>query len=127
MEEIRMSQHKSNIPMTRRSFLLLSAATTTGALLAACTAPVAPAAPGAAAGSQEPVHITMWTWYGEQEQEFPKLVDEFNKAHPGIVSESRIYGGDEYLQVLEAAIAGGKAPDIMGPHVHAIEYGLAGQ
>lgn len=41
--------------------------------------------------------------------------------------ENRIYGGEEYLQVLEAAIAGGTGPDILGPHVHAIEYGLAGQ
>jgi ABC-type glycerol-3-phosphate transport system substrate-binding protein len=69
----------------------------------------------------------MWTWYTEQEKEFPKLTDEFNKANPGIEVESRIYGGSEYLQVLESAIAGNKAPDIFGPHVHAIEYGLAGQ
>jgi len=69
----------------------------------------------------------MWTWYTEQEKEFPIVCDEFNKANPGITVESRIYGSNEYLQVLEAAIAGGKAPDIFGPHVHAIEYGLAGQ
>lgn len=133
-----MSQQKSKTsinhstitgPMTRRTFLRLSAVAATGAALVACTAPVAPAsAPeGGESSAAEAVQITMWTWYVEQEEEFPKLDQEFNESHPGIEVESRIYGGDEYLQVLEAAIAGGKGPDIMGPHVHAIEYGLAGQ
>ncbi|UCC97233.1 MAG: extracellular solute-binding protein, partial [Phycisphaerales bacterium] len=77
--------------------------------------------------AKEPVEITMWTWYGEQEEEFPKLDKEFNESQSDIVVENRIYGSSEYLQVLEAAIAGGAGPDILGPHVHAIEYGLAGQ
>jgi ABC-type glycerol-3-phosphate transport system substrate-binding protein len=123
-----MSQQYAKHSVTRRHFLRLSGMTALGAALAACVPAAAPStAPGSEAGAQEPVQITMWTWYGEQEQEFPKLTEEFNETHPGIVAESRIYGGSEYLQVLEAAIAGGKAPDIMGPHVHAIEYGLAGQ
>jgi ABC-type glycerol-3-phosphate transport system substrate-binding protein len=123
-----MSQPHSKTPMTRRTFLRLSAVTAAGAALAACAPAVTPASgPAAEGGAQEPVQITMWTWYVEQEQEFPKLVEEFNETHPGIVAENRIYGTDEYLQVLEAAIAGGKGPDILGPHVHAIEYGLAGQ
>jgi ABC-type glycerol-3-phosphate transport system substrate-binding protein len=125
-EEPSMSQHQQHM-LTRRIFLRLSAMTTVGAALAACAPAVAPGTGAQSSGEAEPVAITMWTWYGEQEQEFPKLTEEFNAANPGIVAESRIYGGDEYLQVLEAAIAGGKGPDILGPHVHAIEYGLAGQ
>jgi len=104
--------------------------------IASCgaSAPAAPAetsnqdqAEAGSAPAGEPVKITMWTWYTEQEKEFPKLDEEFNQAHPDIVVENRIYAYEEYLQVLEAAIAGKVGPDIMGPHVHAIEYGLAGQ
>jgi raffinose/stachyose/melibiose transport system substrate-binding protein len=69
----------------------------------------------------------MWTWYEEQKDEFPKLDEEFNKSQSKIKMTSRIYGTNEYLPVLESAVAGGKAPDIFGPHVHAMEYGKAGQ
>jgi ABC-type glycerol-3-phosphate transport system substrate-binding protein len=90
------------------------------------SAPAGEAAPAAAAG--EPVKISMWSWYTEQQDEFPKLAEEFNATHPDIQVEIRVYGGTtDYLPTLEAAIAGGEAPDILAPHVHAIEYGLAGQ
>jgi ABC-type glycerol-3-phosphate transport system substrate-binding protein len=124
--------HEKRRKMSRRDFLRSASAVAALPLLAACApVPAAPAQPAAAPAegqpAQEPIKVTMWTWYGEQEEEFPKLTDEFDQTHPGIEAESRIYGSGEYLQVLEAAIAGGKAPDILGPHVHAIEYGLAGQ
>lgn len=122
-----MQQERLQQGVTRRAFLQISAMTAMAAALAACAPAVAPAAEGGGAASQEAVPVVMWTWYGEQEEEFPKLTAEFNETHPGIVAESRIYGSSEYLQVLEAAIAGGKAPDIFGPHVHALEYGLAGK
>ncbi|MCC7206243.1 MAG: extracellular solute-binding protein [Anaerolineae bacterium] len=73
------------------------------------------------------VELSMWTWYIEQEDEFPRLDEEFNATHDDIKIQNRIYGLTEYLPVLESAIAGGVGPDILGPHVHAIEYGLAGQ
>jgi ABC-type glycerol-3-phosphate transport system substrate-binding protein len=128
---------------SRRQFLRSMLATAGLPLIAACgtqqpatNAPAgnATAAPagGAQAATSPPaqqgeVKLTMWTWYTEQEKEFPKLADEFHQANPNITIEPRVYGGSEYLQVLEAAIAGNKSPDIFGPHVHAIEYGLAGQ
>lgn len=132
---------KKQRTLSRRDFLRSASVIAALPIIASCTSAPAPVAPapadsaGAAAEdttvedvpAQEPVEITMWTWYGEQEQEFPKLDQEFNESHPGIVMENRIYGSAEYLQVLEAAIAGGTGPDILGPHVHAIEYGLAGQ
>jgi ABC-type glycerol-3-phosphate transport system substrate-binding protein len=78
--------------------------------------------------AQDVVKLQMWTWYQEQVDEFPKLDKEFNDSHTNIQIENRIYASDtEYLPVLTAAIAGGVAPDIFGPHVHAIEYGLAGE
>lgn len=132
---------KKQRTLSRRDFLRSASVIAALPIIASCTSAPAPVAPapadssGAAAEdttvedvpAQEPVEITMWTWYGEQEQEFPKLDQEFNESYPGIVMENRIYGSAEYLQVLEAAIAGGTGPDILGPHVHAIEYGLAGQ
>jgi ABC-type glycerol-3-phosphate transport system substrate-binding protein len=119
--------------ISRRDFLRSASAMAALPFIASCggAAPGAPAETGnegqAAAPAGEPVKITMWTWYNEQEKEFPKLVEEFNKSQSNIVVENRLYGTDEYLPVLEAAIAGKTAPDILGPHVHAIEYGLAGQ
>lgn len=84
--------------------------------------------PGVPASVQaQAVELAMWSWYTEQEQEFPLLDEEFNSSHEGIRMQTRVYGLNEYLQVLEAAVAGGIAPDIFGPHVRAVEYGLAGQ
>jgi len=126
-----MSREKQR-RISRRDFLRSASAMAALPFIASCgaSAPAAPAETsnqGQAASFGEPVKITMWTWYGEQEKEFPKLDEEFNKAHPDIIVENRIYGEAEYLPVLEAAIAGKTGPDILGPHVHAIEYGLAGQ
>lgn len=120
--------------LTRRQFLKMAAAAAAGAagmpLLNACSPQAAPGEQTettSAPVSGDPVNIMMWTWYEEQAEEFPKVTEEFNKSQTGIIAESRIYGSAEYLQVLEAAIAGGKGPDILGPHVHAMEYGEAGQ
>jgi ABC-type glycerol-3-phosphate transport system substrate-binding protein len=134
---------ESRSHQSRRQFLRSLLATAASLpVLAACggsqTPPNAPQADATAAGAgaqptaaapaqSGPVKVTMWTWYTEQEKEFPQLAAEFNKANPGITVETRVYGESEYLPVLEAAIAGNKGPDILGPHVHAIEYGLAGQ
>lgn len=84
--------------------------------------------PFASRAFAQAVELSMWTWYQEQIDEFPRLDAEFNESHPGIHMTTTLYGGTaDYLPVLEAALAGGVAPDILGPHVHAIEYGLAGQ
>jgi ABC-type glycerol-3-phosphate transport system substrate-binding protein len=109
--------------MSRRSFLKATGA----AAIPFSVQLLVPQLGMPAAFAQEQVELAMWTWYGEQENEFPRLDAEFNESHPNIKMTSTIYGSSEYLQVLEAAIAGGVGPDILGPHVHAVEYGLAGQ
>jgi ABC-type glycerol-3-phosphate transport system substrate-binding protein len=133
-----MSEEKKQ-KMSRREFLRSASILAALPLIASCGGSAAPAPsdageaqtkaeePAAAAPAGEPVKITMWTWYTEQEKEFPLLTQEFHEAFPNIEAENRIYGGEEYLQVLEASIAGGTGPDILGPHVHAMEYGIAGQ
>jgi ABC-type glycerol-3-phosphate transport system substrate-binding protein len=106
--------------MSRRAFLKASGAAATLPFAAQFLSHVP-------AYAQDVVELKMWTWYTEQEQEFPRLDAEFNDTHDNIKIENRIYGSNEYLPVLESAIAGGVAPDILGPHVHAVEYGLAGE
>jgi ABC-type glycerol-3-phosphate transport system substrate-binding protein len=117
--------------MSRRDFLKTAAAFSAGSLLAACT-PKATEAPKVTEPTKappvvEPKKIVIWTWYTETETQLNAAVEEFNKSQTAIIAENRVYGSAEYLPVLEAAVAGGKGPDILGPHVHAIEYGLAGQ
>lgn len=81
-----------------------------------------------AAALAQTIEMQMWSWYQEQVDEFPKLDKEWNDSHADVKMTTRIYPSDtEYLPVLTAAIAGGTAPDIFGPHVHAVEYGQAGQ
>ena len=113
---------KTNGGISRRTFLKAS-----GAVTLASAARFLPRF-SVPAYAQDVVKLQMWTWYQEQVDEFPKLDKEFNDSHSNIQIESRIYASDtEYLPVLTAAIAGGVAPDILGPHVHAVEYGLAGE
>lgn len=126
---------------SRRRFLKASAGLMMGAAamqaLSACAPGRAPAqapaqapAEGEKAEAQpaaEPTKVLIWSWYSETEEALNKAIDEFNQAQSEISVEQRVYGSSEYLQVLEAAIAGGKGPDVFGPHVHAVEYGLAGQ
>lgn len=107
--------------ISRRN-LLKSAAVTAAALPF-----VGPNAFGSFARAQGTTDLSIWTWYLEQQDEFPKLDAEFNAQFPNIRAESRIYNQTEYLQLLPAAVAGGSAPDIFGPHVYALNYGEAGQ
>lgn len=120
--------------LSRRDFLRSAAVFSAGSFLAACAPKVTePPAEGEVTepNVEPPVaevkKVVVWTWYTETEAALNAAIEEFNKSQTAIVAENRTYGSDEYLQVLEAALAGGKGPDILGPHVHAIEYGLAGQ
>lgn len=122
---------------SRRRFLKTSAGLVMGAAamqaLSACAPAQAPAqAPAEEEKAEaqpvaEPTKVLIWSWYSETEEALNKAIDEFNQSQSEISVEQRVYGSSEYLQVLEAAIAGGKGPDVFGPHVHAVEYGLAGQ
>lgn len=126
--------NENNKKMSRREFLKAITVSAAGvAVLAACapkaepTATTAPVEATTAPPTAEPVKITIWTWYSETDVELTKACEAYTKENPNITVENRTYGSAEYLQVLETAIAGGTGPDILGPHVHAIEYGLAGQ
>jgi ABC-type glycerol-3-phosphate transport system substrate-binding protein len=100
----------------------------TGSLVAACgsdSSSSSSSSGGNAGGS--PATVRMWSWYGEQKAEFPKLVEKFQAANPNIKVENRVFGTpDQYLPALQAAVAAGDVPEIFAPHTRALTYGTGG-
>jgi ABC-type glycerol-3-phosphate transport system substrate-binding protein len=118
-------------PLGRRSLLKAAiggaAALGTGSLLAACGSDKSPSSSSSGNAGGNPATVRMWSWYGEQKAEFPKLVDKFQAANPNIKVENRIFGTpDQYLPALQAAVAGGDVPEIFAPHTRALTYGTGG-
>ena len=119
-------------PFGRRSLLQAAlggaAALGTGSLLAGCGSDDSPSA--ASSGSNaggNPATVRMWSWYGEQKDEFPKLVAKFQEQNPNIKVENRVFGTpDQYLPALQAAVAAGDVPEIFAPHTRALTYGTGG-
>ncbi len=113
---------KSKNGFSRRDFLKAS-----GAMAAPMLFQFIPQYGMSAAALAQQTTLQMFSWYQEQKDEFPKLQDEWNKASKDFQVNIRIDSDPPYLQELEAGIASGTAADIFGPHVHAMEYGKAGQ
>lgn len=113
----------SAAPTTPRRTVLkaaLGGATALGAgsLLAGCSD---------SAASGGPATVRMWSWYSEQQDEFPRLVEEFQQKNPDIKVENRVFGTtDQYLPALQAAVAAGDPPEIFAPHTRALTYGEGG-
>ncbi len=119
-------------PFRRRTLLRAAlggaAVLGTGSLLAACGSDdsSSPAGGSSNAGGS-PATVRMWSWYGEQKDEFPKLVAKFSEANPNIKVENRVFGTpDQYLPALQAAVAAGDVPEIFAPHTRALTYGTGG-
>jgi ABC-type glycerol-3-phosphate transport system substrate-binding protein len=108
--------------VSRRTFLHrslgASLALGAGGMLGAC---------GGSSGGGGKATVRMWTWYTQQREQFPKLIAEFERAHPNIKIENRLFGDtNSYLPALQASVASGDVPEIFGPHVLAIQYGKNG-
>jgi ABC-type glycerol-3-phosphate transport system substrate-binding protein len=124
--------------ITRRELLKMSAAGAAGLALAACsTPPAATTAPsGAAAPTQAPSTggtgakktVRFWSWYQEQQDQFPKVISDFEAKNPDIKVElsllTDVTGG--YLPALLAAAAADDLPEIYAPHVHSVTFGKKG-
>lgn len=120
------------VPTTfsRRSLLKMGslggvAALGASPLLAACGGSDDGGSGGGGGGGKATVRL--WTWYSEQQDEWPRLISEFEAANPNIHIENRLFGTpDQYLPALAAAVSGGDVPEIFAPHVRALTYGEAG-
>jgi ABC-type glycerol-3-phosphate transport system substrate-binding protein len=106
--------------VSRRTFLRRAA----GASVALGTPGVLSACGGDSSSGGGKATVRLWTWYTQQRDQFPKLIDEFERAHPNIKIENRLFGDtNSYLPALQSAVASGDVPEIFGPHVLALQYG----
>jgi ABC-type glycerol-3-phosphate transport system substrate-binding protein len=110
-----------------------AAALGAGSLLAACSGDEGSSGSsgggtgGGGGGGGKPTTVRMWSWYGEQKDEFPKLVTKFQEQNPNITIQNRVFGTpDQYLPALQAAVAAGDPPEIFAPHTRALTYGTGG-
>jgi len=102
--------------ISRRTFLQVSAATTLGAFLAACTAPAAPAAGGGsqAAPSTDAITLRLWHWDNFMADPWLNEGKIFKESHPNITVVAEMTPYDEYSQKVAATVAGGTPPDVTG-------------
>jgi ABC-type glycerol-3-phosphate transport system substrate-binding protein len=70
--------------------------------------------------------VRVWTWYTEQQKQWPQLAAAFHAKNPNVTVKTRVIDYDSYLPALQAAVSGGDPPEIFAPHVLAITYGQAG-
>ena len=116
--------------MSRRDFLRVAGVTAGGAFLAACVAPAAPgasrAAPSASGG--QPAVVRFWSWYTDQQDQFPKVIADFEALNPNIKVDLQLKADvtGAYLPALLAAAAADDLPEIYAPHVHSVEFGKQG-
>ncbi len=90
-------------------------------------APLLAACGSGGGGGNGKATVRMWTWYTQQQSILPKLIKEFESAHPNVKIENRIFGDtNSYLPALQTAVSGGNPPEIFGPHVLALQYGKNG-
>src|SRR4051794_11416719 len=85
-------------PFSRRTILKAAlggaAALGAGSLLAGCSNDDS----SSSSSSGNPATVRLWSWYGEQKDEFPKLIDKFQQQNPNIKVENRLFGTpDQYL------------------------------
>lgn len=113
---------------TRSSFprrtALKYGATTTAAAAAAAGLAACGSSSGGGSGQTE---VRMWSWYNEQQEVLPRVIEEFEEKNPSITVTNRLFGSpDQYLPALQAAVSGGDLPEIFAPHTRALEYGKNG-
>ena len=132
-----MNKNDPRLNLSRREFLRLASLAAGGAVLVACApqgagqsaAPTAAAdAAAPVASSGEPAVVRFWSWYTDQEDQFPKIVADFEALNPNIKVDLQIKADVEgaYLPALLAAAAADDLPEIYAPHVYSVEFGRNG-
>src|SRR2546423_6510704 len=117
-----MQRNTNQKNLSRRDFLRISAAATTGLLIAACAAPGAPgggATQAAGGASKEPVTLRLAYWGFEIEKQ-GKVQKAFMDSHPNIKLKEEVTAWGTYWQKMLTATAAGDAPDVMAhsPYYH---------
>ncbi len=115
-------------PLSRRDFLKISAASTASAGLAVSGASSVFAAPNIRQSTGNPAVVRFWSWYTDQQDQFPKVIADFEALNPNIKIDLQILADvtSAYLPALLAAAAADDVPEIYAPHVHSIEFGRQG-
>ncbi|GAX91737.1 ABC transporter substrate-binding protein [Effusibacillus lacus] len=62
---------------------------------------------------KENVKLTMTSWRVEDTKQYEKIIEEFKKANPGIDIEFKAQKATEYDTILDTALKGGQAADII--------------
>ena len=120
--------------LSRREFLKTAASSAAGlAVLAACqpaatSAPAATSTTSSSSAGGTPATIRWLTWYSEQQDQYPKIISDYEAKNPGIKIDLQLKTDvtGEYLPALLAAAAADDLPEIFGPHVHSVEFGKKG-
>ncbi|MCA9905158.1 MAG: extracellular solute-binding protein [Anaerolineae bacterium] len=112
--------------LSRRDFLRLGVGSA-AAVAASAASPVF-SAPMLRQGTGDPAVVRFWSWYTDQEDQFPKVVADFEALNPNIKVELQILADVEgaYLPALLAAAAANDLPEIYAPHVYSVEFGKQG-
>jgi multiple sugar transport system substrate-binding protein len=134
--------------ISRRDFIKAAAALSGGTLLAACAQPpaaptaapaqptAAPAQPTAApakpttapaaSGGKKTISFSSYTW-SSFDGAMNQILDEFEKANPGVTVERQLFAGDGYWDKLQTQIAAGTSPDVgMADYGHTVSYAKGG-
>jgi ABC-type glycerol-3-phosphate transport system substrate-binding protein len=128
--ENHLSKGSSKKSISRRDMLKISSVAAAGAVLAACTntksTPAVTKAPVAAGG--KPATVRFWSWYTDQQDQFPKVIADFEAKNPNIKVDLEIKADvtGAYLPALLAAAAADDLPEIYAPHVYSVEFGKKG-
>jgi ABC-type glycerol-3-phosphate transport system substrate-binding protein len=103
-----------------------------GPLVSACGGSATESAATSASSSSQtggsPAVVRFWSWYTDQQDQFPKVISDFEAKNPNIKVDLQIKADvtNAYLPALLAAAAADDLPEIYAPHVHSVEFGKKG-
>ncbi len=111
-----MSQRNGSL--SRRDLLKLMGVTAASSALAACTAPIAPAAStsagGAAAPAQAQTVVRFWNvWGAAREELMNQIIARFEEANPGVTVQNLVQPFERREENLFTALASGDPPELL--------------
>lgn len=113
--------------LSRRDFIKLGAAGAAGLAIGAAKSPTL-AAPYIKRQGADPAVVRFWSWYTDQQDQFPKVIADFEAKNPNIKVDLQIKSDvtGAYLPALLASAAADDLPEVYAPHVYSVEFGKKG-